>query len=118
MAAANFTIAPSEVVELSPVFNNIITPTESMKKEFLNLAATPVRRYRLKFNTKSTAVKDAILAHHDSAYGGYDDFSWTSVPAHVNSGANLTGRWVDGSMQFTPVGYKLWNISIDFEKST
>ena len=118
MAAANFATAPSEVVELSPDYNNIITPTESMKKEFLNLSTTPIRRYRLKFNSKTTAVKDAILAHYDSAYGGYDDFTWTSVPAHVNSGGNITGRWVDGSMQFTPIGYKLWNISIEFEKST
>ena len=97
MAAGNFTVAPSEVVELPPNYNNIITPTESMKKEFLNLSTTPIRVYRLKFNAKSTTVKDAILAHYDSAYGGYDDFSWTSVPAHVNSGANITGRWIDGS---------------------
>ena len=118
MAADDFATAPSEVVELPPAFNNIITTTESEKKEFLNLSVTPIRVYRLKFNAQSTAVKDAILAHHDARYGGYDDFTWTSVPDHVNSGANLQGRWIDGSIRFIPIGYKLWNISIDFEKST
>ena len=116
---ADFTTLPSEVIEVSPEYHNIITQTESMKKEFLNLAATPVRKYRLKFNAQTTAVKDAILAHYDGQTGGLTAFSWTAaaVPAHVNSGAAMTGRWVDGSIQFAGIGYKRWNISIEFEKS-
>ena len=116
---ADFTVLPSEVIEVAPDYHNIITLTESMKKEFLNLAATPIRRYRLKFNAKTTAVKDAILAHYDGQTGGHTAFSWTAaaVPAHVNSGAAMTGRWIDKSIQSTGVGYKLWNINIEFEKS-
>ena len=116
---ADFTTLPSEVIEVAPDYHNIITQTESMKKEFLNLAATPVRRYRLKFNAQTTTVKDAILAHYDAQYGGYTSFSWATaaVPAHVNGGAAMTGRWIDGSLQFTGIGYKMWNISMEFEKS-
>jgi len=117
MAADDFSTAPSEVIEDAPIFNNIITETESEKKEYLNLSTTSVRRYTIKFNAQTTTVKDAILAHYNARYGGYDSFAWTSVPAHVNSGSNLTGRWIDGSIKFTPVGYKLWNISIRFEKA-
>lgn len=117
MAADDFSVAPSEVVESAPIFNNITTESESMKKEFLNISATSIQKYTLKFNAKTTAVKDSILAHYNARYGGYDSFLWTSVPAHVNSGSNITGRWIDGSITFTPVGYKLWNVSIMFEKS-
>ena len=115
----DFAILPSEVIEEPPNYHNIITQTESMKKEYINLAATPVRKYRLKFNARTTAIKDAILAHYDTQKGGYVAFRWAAaaVPAHVNSGAAMTGRWIDGSLQFTGVGYKLWNISIGFEKS-
>ena len=115
---ANFTIAPSEVVESSPIFNNIITEMESMKKEFLNLSTTSLKRYTIKFNAKTTAVKDSILLDYNGRYGGHEEFIWASVPAHVNSGANLTGRWIDNSIKFTPVGYKMWNINIQFEVST
>jgi len=117
MAADDFSTAPSEVVEVAPSFHNVITESESMKKEFMNLSTTSIQQYQLKFNAKTTAVKDAILLHYNGRYGGYDEFIWTSVPAHVNSGSNLTGRWVTGSIKFTPIGYKLWNITIIFEKS-
>jgi len=117
MAADDFTIAPSEVVEIVPVFNNVVTDSESMKQEYLNLSTTSIQRYKIKFNAKTTAEKDAVLAHYNGRYAGYDEFIWTSVPAYVNSGANLTGRWVTGSLQFTPIGYKRWNISITFQKS-
>jgi len=122
MAASDFSLAnigatPSEVVELDPIFNNVITESESMKKEFLNLSTTSVDRYQIKFNAQLTAIKDAILTHYKARYSGYGSFAWTMVPAQVNSGAALTGRWVDGSLKFTPIGYKRWNISIVFEKA-
>ena len=114
---ADFTTAPSEVVELSPIFNNVITDSESMKQEYLNISTTSVQQYKIKFNVVTTAVKDAILAHYNGRYGGYDPFAWKSVPAYVNSGADITGRWVGGSLQFTPIGYKRWNVSVIFQKS-
>ena len=117
MAADDFTTATSEVVEISPDFHNVVTPSESMKKEYLNLSTTSLKRYDIKFNAQTTAVKDVILAHYNARYGGYDSFIWTSVPSYVNSGANLTGRWVDKSIKFTPIGYKRWNITIQFEVS-
>ena len=124
MAASDFSVTnigatPSEVVESAPIFHNILTESESMKKEYLNISITSIQRYTIKFNAKTTAIKDVILAHYNARYGGYGSFSWAAdmVPAHVNGGSALTGRWVDGSITFTPVGYKLWNISIQFEKS-
>ena len=122
MAASDFSLAnigttPSEVVELEPTFNNVATPSESMKKEYLNLSATSVDRYQIKFNSQTTAIKTAILAHYKARYSGYGSFLWNMVPAYVNGGANLTGRWVPGSLKNTPIGYKRWNISIVFEKA-
>ena len=118
MAGEAFTLAPSEVIELEPIYNNVITPSESMKKEFFNLSATALQRYHIKFNVLTTANKDILLAHFKAQSGGYYPFSWTSVPAYIESGANITGRWVDGSLSITPIGYKRWNCSVIMEKST
>jgi len=117
MAADDFTMTPNEAIEIVPDYHNIITPSESMKKEFLNIAATPLQRYRLKFKTLTTANKDVLLAHYKARYGGYDEFIWTSVPAYIESGANITGRWVDGSLDITPVANGRWVCSIIIEKS-
>ena len=115
-AGSDFTLAPSEVIELDPIYNNVITQSESMKKEFLNLSATPLLQYKLKFNVLTTANKNIVLAHYKDQSGGYYKFAWKSVPAYIGSGANITGRWVDGSLSFTPIGSKRWTTSIIFEK--
>jgi len=115
---ADFTLIPSEVIELDPIYNNVITESESMKKEFLNLSATPLQRYQLKFKALSTTDKDTLLTHYKGRYGGYDAFTWTSVPSYIESGVNINGRWVDGSLKISPVGNTHWVCSITIEKST
>lgn len=118
MAADDFSLSPNFVTELDPIYNNVITESESMKKEFLNLSTTALQRYELKFSALTTANKDVLIGHYKARYGGYDSFIWTSVPAYIESGSNITGRWVDGSLQITPIGYKRWTCSITMEKST
>ena len=115
---ADFTLVPNEVIELDPIFNNVITESESMKKEFLNLSTTALQRYQLKFKALTTANKDVLLDHYKARYGGDDEFKWTSVPAYIESGADITGRWVDGSLSISPVAGKYWVCSITMEKST
>ena len=46
-AGSDFSLVPSEVIELEPTYNNVITQSESMKKEFLNLSATPLLQYKI-----------------------------------------------------------------------
>ena len=115
---ADFTITPHEVVEADPIYNNLITQSESMKKEFLNLSTTPLQRYQLTFKNCTTAKKDLIIAHYNAQYAGFAEFAWTSVPSYIESGANITGRWIDGSRKITPVANGAWNIQLTIEKST
>jgi len=117
-AGEDFTMAPSEVVELEPEYNNIITPTESMKKEYLNLSATALQKYKITFNVLTTANKDTLLTHFKANYGEFHSFTWKSVPSYIESGANITGRWVTGSLSITPIGYKRWTCSVIIEKGT
>ena len=49
MAADDFTITPSWVDVHCPEFHNIITQSESMKKDYQNLSTTSVQRFTLKF---------------------------------------------------------------------
>jgi len=116
MAADDFTLEPNVVTELEPIYNTISTDSESMKKEYLNLSTTPVEQYELKFKALSTANKDTLIAHYKARYGGYDSFAWTSVPAYIGSGSNITGRWIPGSLKISPIGNSLFTCSINFEK--
>ena len=117
MAAGDpFTTDPHEVIPMEPEYHNIITPSESMKKEYINLSATPVEKYKLKFKAVSNTVRETILTHFKDQSGGYYSFSWQSVPSYINGGANITGRWIDKSFNMTPAGPMLWDCELTFEK--
>ncbi len=115
-AGSAFSLVPSVVITSEPVYHNIITQSESMKKEYYNLSSDPVESYLLKFKALSDADRDTLLTHVKEQSGGYHSFSWQSVPSYIGSGANITGRWVDGSLRMPPKVGKYWACEIMFEK--
>ena len=115
---ANFTLTPNLVETLSPIYNNVITQSESMKKEFLNLSATPVERYKLVFTMLLTTDWDILVAHWKDNSAGYYPFSWQSVPSYIGGGANISGRWVPDSLSMgSVINGTCWNATVTFEKS-
>lgn len=117
-AGASFTFVPTWVYPIEPEFYNIITPSESQKKEYFNLSSTSVDKYRLRFSGVTDTTYNGgsgILDHFNGQYGGYQSFPWTSVPSYINSGASITGRWIDGTFKATPLSNG-WDIEIEFEK--
>lgn len=116
MAADDFTLVPAWVIPIEPKYNNEVTPSESMKKERMNISATPVKYFRLKFEGMSDADWGTFLAHFNGRYGDYDQFSWQSVPSYIESGANMDGHWVKGSLQPTPRA-RSWDWEVVFEKA-
>ena len=117
MAAGDpFSLTPHVVEPLEPEYYNIITPSESMKKEYINLSATPIEQYKLTFKVLTNTQRGTLKAHFEDQSGGYYVFSWQSVPSYINSGANISGRWVDGSLKMSPIGADQWACSIMFEK--
>lgn len=113
---ANFTLVPNKVTPLEPIYHNIITPADSMKKEYLNISSTPEEKYQLFFNALSLTNRDILITHFKDNSGGYYPFSWTSVPSYI-SGSAITGRWIDRSLKITPTGGKYWACEIIFEKA-
>ncbi len=116
-AGADFTLVPDLVEIQEPKYNNVITQSESMKKEFLNVSATPEERFRVVFYGLSDTDRSTLLTHFRDNSGGYYPFSWKSVPSYVYSGANMTGRWVEGSFKMSPIGGTRWSCDVVFEKS-
>ena len=117
MAAGEaFTLVPNVVKTIPPEYYNVITQSESAKKEYMNIASTPTEPYELLFHALSDTDRDTLLTHYKENYGGYHSFSWQSVPSYIGSGANITGRWVDGSIDMAPIGRSRWRCSIAFEK--
>lgn len=114
---ANFTLTPNEVIPLEPEYHTIITPSEAMKKEYLNISTTPIERYQLNFSKLSNTDKELLLTHFKDNSGGYYPFSWTSVPSYIGGGTSMTGRWVIGSLKMSPVWRKYWACQITFEKA-
>ena len=117
-AGGDFTLHPELVVTLEPQYYNIITPSESQKKEYMNISATPIERFQLFFKALTDTDRDTLIAHYKDNYGGYHSFPWKSVPTYINSGANKTGRWVDGSLKMDPTHKEYWKCSIIFETDT
>lgn len=113
-AGSAFTLAPHVVITLEPKYNTVSTQTESMKKEYFEISANAVERYHLEFKVLTTANRDILLNHYKDQSGSYHNFSWQSVPSYINSGSNLTGRWMAGSLQMTVIS-NFWKCSIIFE---
>lgn len=124
MAAANFTLAPSTVIPLPPVFNTIVTQAETMEKQYQNISGNAVLKYKLIFKVLTNANFLVLFNHYHSAKGEYDSFSWTSVPSYIDTdqdgsgdGTNLTGHWVTGSLTYHPLSSTHWSAEVIFEKS-
>lgn len=115
-AGSAFSVVPNIVLTLAPEYNNVESQTESMKKEYYQVSAAAVEKYRLTFNAETSAERDTILTHYKDQSGGYYPFSWTSVPSYIGSGANITGRWIDKSLKMTQ-NSNMWKITLDFEKA-
>jgi len=97
-AGSAFSLVPNEVITLEPEYNNVQSQTESMKKEYYNISINAVEKYQLNFKALTNAERDILLTHYKDQSGDYHNFSWESVPEYVNSGVNITGRWVKGSV--------------------
>lgn len=116
MAAGDpFTLKVASVDILEPEYHNIITASESMKKDYQNISTTAVKQYRLKMNL-SVTDKATFLTHYNDQLGGHHSFSWQTVPSHIGGGANINGRWIKGSMSITIIGGLHWRCEIVFEK--
>ncbi len=113
-AGSAFTLVPNEVITLEPEFNTVTTQSESMKKEYYEISANAVEQYRLNFKALTNANRDILLTHYKDQSGSYHNFSWQSVPSYIGAGANITGRWVKGSLQMTIISNR-WKCSIVFE---
>lgn len=112
-----FSMTPKVVEVSEPAHHNIITAADSMKKEYLNVSATPMERFKLKFPNLTSAERTTLQTHFSDQYGGFASFIWQSVPAYIGGGSNITGRWVDGSLQMVPNGHTHWACSVIFEKN-
>jgi|WetSurMetagenome_2_1015567.scaffolds.fasta_scaffold134164_2 hypothetical protein len=122
--ASNFTTTPHQVIPEIPEYNTLVTQSEGMKKQFQSLSVTPIQRFRLIFKNLTNSVAMGIQNHYVSCYGGWDSFSWTTVPTYIDTdmtgtgdGTAMTGRWVEGSLKMTPLAATRWDVELTFEKS-
>lgn len=123
MAAGDFTLTPTWVYPEARIFHNIVSQSESMKREYLNVSVTGVERFVLRYEGMTDANFETLFEHYNARYGGYGSFAWknANIPLYIidvlDLGASdLTGRWVDGSFKFVPQSHS-WNAEIMFEKA-
>jgi len=114
-AGSAFTLTPTEVLTVEPEYHNVITESESMKKDYQNISTTKVQKYQLKFRALSNTDRDILQTHFEDQSGEYHSFSWQSVPSYIGGGANITGRWIKGSLKMRPISNR-WDCEVGFEK--
>ena len=107
--ANEFTWDPTIATEQAPEYANLITPSYKFKEQRLNLSSTPKRIFTLEFKHVNETIRGEILAHYVARYGGYDSFSWTSVPSYVSGASTKTCRYI--SYKETPVPPYSWDIT-------
>jgi hypothetical protein len=120
---ADFTLTPTWAYPEEPEFHNVITQSESMKKDYQNISTTAVQRFILEFTGLSDANFKTLYDHYNGGYGSYDLFNWlnANIPGYLKTllgitSENLSGRWVDGSFSFKLKSHS-WDAKIKFEKN-
>jgi hypothetical protein len=117
MAAGDaFTWTPNKVKTDEPEFPVVVTEAESFKKVTALIDVDENMRWQLLFKNASLADRNAILAHFRDQSGGYFPFSWTTVPAYVEAGANQTVRYkIEGGYNETPLDHYKFRLVITLE---
>ena len=121
MAAGDaFTWVPNRVTKLRPIHPVRVTESESAKKVKALADGSPIERFRLLFKGASVTDRDAIWSHFADQDGSLTSFSWTSVPAYINGGSNITCRYLDeedgDSVVEEPRDHYKWRMVIILEK--
>lgn len=123
MAADDFALTPTWVYPEEPEYHNVITQSESQKKDYQNVSTTSIEKFKLKFEGMSDANFKTLYDHQKGRYGGYDLFAWlnANIPAYIKTllgitSENLSGRWIFGTFKFTPKAHS-WDAEIIFEKN-
>jgi len=119
---ADFQLMPTWVDPLEPEYHNVITPTESMKKEYMNISTNATEKFKLKFEGLSDANFKILFDHYKGQYSGYAVFDWKNayIPGYLKTllgitSGDLTGRWVEKSFKFSPKAHS-WTAEVVFEK--
>jgi len=115
-------VTPTLVTPEAPKFNVVVSQSESMIKNYMNLSgSSPVYRYALKFVNISDDDHTLLLSHWIESKGGTESFSWETVPPYIDGdfdgvpdGETMVGNWVPGSFKHTPNPYSL-NVTLKFE---
>lgn len=109
--ASNFTIVPTKVTPLPPVYRTDVTQSDGFAKQYQSRTSTPEQRFKLLFEKMSDTDWNTLITHYVECLGGYDNFSWQSVPAYIDTdldgtadGSNMTGRWLEGSISEPTMG--------------
>ncbi len=120
---ANFTLTPTWAYPEEPEFHNVITESESMKKDYQNISTTAVQRFVFEFIGLSDANFKTLYDHYNGEYGSYALFNWlnANIPDYLKTllgitSENLSGRWVEGSFSFKLKSHS-WDAKIIFEKN-
>lgn len=120
---ADFQLLPTWVHPVEPEYHNIVTPSESMKKEYMNISASAVEKFKLVFEGMSDANFKTLRDHFNTSYGEYDLFDWKNayIPAYILTLLGLTtedisGRWIKGSFR-AKVKPNSWDAEVTFEQA-
>ena len=122
--AANFTLIPWKVVASSSEVQQCYNAAGRNEKELPEpVRDGPEQQFRLYFRGLTDSQFMSLVAHYHSCCGGYDSFSWTSVPSYIDTdldgnadGSNMTGRWVEDSMSEPVINANSVDVDVVFEK--
>ena len=114
MASAFTAVTPTWVYPLEPKYHTVVTQSESMKKRFYSVSGSSIAQFRLVFSGLTDGPHTTLKNHFNECKGGYDSFTWGTVPTYIDSGNDKTGRWVEGSFK-EEVFAKHWECEIVFE---
>ena len=112
---ADFTFTPHKVQPGVPVYNNILTKMEGMRKKGRNKSSEPDIDFTLTFDGQTDAEMKAIFSHYDGQYGGDGDpFYWTTVPDYIDSGTNIYSRYK--SIEREHIFNNCWVVTVVLQK--
>jgi phage-related protein len=109
---SDLSLTPDYVFDESPEYKTVISEFESGVEQRRAKQSTPVRRWTLRFITRTQADYNTITSLFATCYGALTAFTWTNP----NDSTEYTVRFDSDKITFQRIAYQRYNFEFTLKE--
>ena len=109
---SDFNFKPDFVIEETVEYKTLISEFESGVEQRRRKWENPIRKWTLRFRTRTLSEMNAVKDFFISRYGAFGSFTWTNP----NDSVEYSVRFVDDSFKFDMKSYQLYDFELNLRE--